>query len=120
MDAFVSRKRRHSSTPKLAEDEVVTKDTIPSSSQDDTDFKLALLASLQPGIEHESLLEALLAHDGNVEAASSSLSSGENISPRKKLRASGAIGYQSSLSSFNIISTSADGESKSVRPLTKK
>lgn len=118
MDAFISRKRQHSTTKEVPE--TVSHEAIPSGSQDDTDFKLAVLASILPGVEQNVLLETLLAHDGNVEAASSALST-EELSPRKKARTNGGgPGYQSSLSSFNITSKGTNGEIKLPRPLTKK
>jgi hypothetical protein len=115
MDAFVSRKRRrvspsedvHGQTPIIAQDE------------DSTDFKLALLASLHSELDHGILLEALLASDGSVETALEFLSQNGNLlSPRKKQATSG-LGYQSSLTSFNIATGSrTDGARK--RSLTKR
>ena len=69
--------------------------------QDDdlpTEVKLAMLASLYPQSETESLLEALLAADGNVEKAKMALTPAQDGSPpRKQAR---TMGYQSSLASF--------------------
>jgi hypothetical protein len=113
MDAFVSRKRRRLS----ASEEVVPSST--KTAEDDTDFKLALLASLHSNVDHASLLEALLASEGSVEAASGLLSSDMRaLSPQKKTNSSG-VGYQASLASFNIKSDATlDGAKK--RQLTKK
>ncbi|KAF2102046.1 GRF zinc finger domain-containing protein [Rhizodiscina lignyota] len=119
MDAFISRKRQHSTTEELAEN-APPKDAAPTGSQDDTDFKLAILASLWPGVGQQTLLETLLAHDGNVDAATAALVRDESPSPRKKARTTGAPGYQSSLSSFNITSTTSSGETRTIKPLTKK
>jgi hypothetical protein len=113
MDAFVSRKRR-----RLSQSE----EPIPSLTalEDDTDFKLAMLASLNPNIEQASLLEALLVSEGSVDAASDLLSKDKHaLSPSKKQSTSNGVGYQASLASFNIKPESTlDGSKK--RQLTKK
>jgi alkylated DNA repair dioxygenase AlkB len=90
MDAFVSRKRRR------VEPQV---DNHPAPADDDsTDFKLAVLASLHPAVDENTLLEALLAAEGVVEHASAALAP-RGPSPRK--RAAGS-GYQSSLSAYRL------------------
>lgn len=65
-----------------------------------TDVKLATLSSLFADISQEALLETLLAHDGSVEAASSSLTDGQSDSSPRKVLAKGAIGSQTSLRLF--------------------
>lgn len=64
-----------------------------------TDVKLAILSSLFADISQEALLETLLAHDGSVEAASSSLVDGQLHCPKKAL-AKGGIVSQTSLRLF--------------------
>jgi hypothetical protein len=117
MNAFVSRKRR-----RLSESKEVFPVASPSlvAAEDDTDFKLALLASAHPKVEQSSLLEALLVSEGSVEAASDLLSKDELASsPRKKAVLSNGVGYQASLTAFNIKpESSVDGPKK--RQLTRK
>jgi hypothetical protein len=115
MDAFVSRKKRKLSSTKPA---TTIEDISALSSPDDesTDFKLALLSSLHPYIEQYVLLDILLAHNGSVEAASTSLKPSDSP-PRKP---SAATGYQSSLSSFVAQMDSLDGPAKRAKLLSKK
>jgi hypothetical protein len=98
MEAFISRKRRRSSPPVTVT--ATTEISALSAPDDDesTDFKMALLSSLHSHIEQQVLLDVLLAHEGSVETASTSLKT--NDSPSKK--SSAATSYQSSLSSFAI------------------
>jgi alkylated DNA repair dioxygenase AlkB len=113
MDAFLSRKRRRSS-PEI-EDEPTTPGV---DDEDDTDTKLATLASLHPFLDQAIIFEALLASDGSVQLASELLSTDlDTLSPRKKLHTSSVIGYQRSLTSFNITS---NGASPVKTPLTKR
>ena len=116
MDLFVSRKRRRVSPSEDVQDQTPI---IAQKDEDSTDFKLALLASLHSQLDHGILLEALLASNGSVETALNFLGqNGNSLSPRKK-QASSGMGYQSSLTSFNIVAGSrADGARK--RSLTKK
>lgn len=111
MDAFISRKRRRLS-PQV-EPAILT---VTTEDEDSTDIKIATLASLYPFLDQGVILEALLASDGSVELASSLLNSDSGEPIRKK--SNGIIGYQSSLTSFNITSNSSSASSK--RPLTKK
>ncbi|PVH94236.1 GRF zinc finger domain-containing protein [Periconia macrospinosa] len=102
MNAFISRKRRRIEPCDTAED--------------DTDFKLAILASLHPTIDHSTLLEALLASDGHVEQASQSLTPSSALSSRK--RPSSTAGHQASLSSYRLAPVQSRGPAK--KPLVKK
>ncbi len=90
MDAFLTRKKR-----KLSPDEdTVTppvQTTVSSNDDEPTDVKLALLISLHPGIDQETLLDVLLAHDGSVSQAETSLRG--SVGPKK---GSGVLGAQSS------------------------
>jgi hypothetical protein len=81
MDAFVSRKKRKLSSPDSAT--TIQDDSALNALEDEsTDFKLALLSSMHPYIEQQVLLDVLLAHQGSVEAALTSLKSSDSP-PRK-------------------------------------
>lgn len=113
MDAFVSRKKR-----KLSPVPSTTQEISALSAPDDesTDFKLAILSSLHPYVEQNVLMDVLLAHDGSVEQASTSLKTPDSP-PRK---ASGVIGYQSSLASFVAPKHTEDSSTKRPKLLSKK
>ncbi|KAG6008373.1 hypothetical protein E4U21_004577 [Claviceps maximensis] len=64
-----------------------------------TEVKLALLSSLHPGIEQETLLDFLLAHDGSVSRASESFRLGESRQQQEK-KTNTTIGYQQSLKQY--------------------
>ncbi|ORY12592.1 hypothetical protein BCR34DRAFT_624226 [Clohesyomyces aquaticus] len=118
MDAFISRKRRRLSPPSALVDPRPGPSLFEAPAEEEsTDFKLALLASLHPNLNHEALLEALLASQGSVEDASETLNHSRTASPRKRPMTT-AVGYQSSLSSFRITPPQSTGLAK--RPLTKK
>lgn len=120
MDSHVSRKRKRSSTSDSPQ---------PSQAQgrqrsqtrddaEDTDFKLAMLASLNPSKDHNILLDYLLAYDGSVEDASTALTAPETSSVLRKRSA--ATGYQSSLASFATGSTDGPQSPVPRKQLTKK
>ncbi|KAF1984371.1 hypothetical protein K402DRAFT_413881 [Aulographum hederae CBS 113979] len=117
MDAFVSRKRRRSPPLPTNEEAVAIPESTEETSEESTDFKLAILSSLHPDVDQGSLLETLLLSDGFVETASQYLSERKYASPRKK-QAIGT-GYQASISSFGIKS-GGDGTPRRIRPLTRK
>ena len=96
MEAFVSRKRRRIS-PQLERNPEHR-----ATDEDDTDVKLATLASLHESIDQTVLLEALITANGSVEDASKTL---KGSKPK-------VIGYQSSLSSFGLLGN--------TKPRTKK
>lgn len=119
MDGFISRKRRRLSRPEGGIASVVqaaANDETPAEEEESTDFKLALLASLHPNLNEETLLEALLISDGSVNQASLALKQSRTVSPRKRPATSG-IGYQSSLSSYRL---SPQGTGSAKKPLTQK
>ncbi|KAL7627551.1 hypothetical protein AAE478_001744 [Parahypoxylon ruwenzoriense] len=90
MDAFLkSTKRKASAVEELP----------PDDDNESTDLKLAILSSLHPNAGQEVVLEALLAHDGSVKAASASLAGARPIS-LKKPRNRAVPGLQTSLRSF--------------------
>ena len=107
MDNFISRKRQRLSPPSGDPGRVTHGD------DDSTDLKLAMLASLHPHLEQQVLLDILLAHEGSVEAASTSLTSPDSFSPKKN---STTPGYQSSLANFAVTSDT----SKRPKLLSKK
>lgn len=109
----MSRKRRRLSLE--IEVESGPPPTAITNEQDDdsTDFKLAMLASVHPDMDHVLLLDILLAENGSVEAALENLSK-DSKTTRKKQSTPG-IGYQASLTSFNIGSSSIKKQT-----LTKK
>jgi len=109
----VSRKRRRPSQSRPSSPPPPGNDDV-----EDTDFKLAILASLHPEKGQDVLLDYLLAYSGSVEEASAAISAPETASPARKRSA--ATGYQSSLASF---ATSKDGSTQNPaarKQLTKK
>lgn len=80
-----------------------------------TDVKLALLSSLYPNIDQETLLDVLLAHDGSVAEASASLKQPHSIK-----KTAGIIGTQSSLRHFAVGSALGGNTSPTKKLMTKK
>ncbi|KAJ9145180.1 GRF zinc finger domain-containing protein [Coniochaeta hoffmannii] len=117
MEVFLSRNKRKLSPPsheqQAAHDDGVDNDDEP------TEVKLAMLSSLHPALEQDTLLDVLLAHDGSVSAASASLTS---TSPAKKQRSSGVMGAQTSLKHFATSSSATAGtpSPKKARLMSKK
>ncbi|KAM3499822.1 hypothetical protein MY10362_006947 [Beauveria mimosiformis] len=62
-----------------------------------TEVKLAMLSSLHPKVDQDTLLDVLLAHDGSVNEASASL---RHVRPEPTK--SGVIGYQQSLKQYAL------------------
>ncbi|KAF4126739.1 GRF zinc finger [Geosmithia morbida] len=114
MQSFLTRKKRKSS----AEDEVAKIEeevvVINGNEDESTEVKLAILSSLHPHVDDEALMDVLLAHDGVVSRASTSLTG----RPTKEV-ASQAVGYQSSLKQFITISTDVPSRKK-LRSMTKR
>uniref|UniRef100_A0A8H7NPD0 CUE domain-containing protein n=1 Tax=Bionectria ochroleuca TaxID=29856 RepID=A0A8H7NPD0_BIOOC len=77
-----------------------------------TEVKLAMLASLYPGLEQEVLLDVLLAHDGSVSAATSSLRC-QNQHGRKK--SAGVVGYQQSMTQFAVSNSGSSPTKKKIK-----
>ncbi|KAI1115359.1 GRF zinc finger domain-containing protein [Nemania sp. NC0429] len=90
MDAFLRRGKRKSSA--------ITQESASLDDDDSTEVKLAMLASLVPHTSQEALLDALLAHDGSVDKAASSLL--DSQTEPKRPRAATAVGSQTSLKFF--------------------
>ncbi|KAK5998505.1 DNA oxidative demethylase ALKBH2 [Cladobotryum mycophilum] len=104
MESFLTRPKRKSSPgpPPL-----------PPSDDDEesTEVKLAMLSSLHPQVEQETLLDVLLAHDGSVRQASASL---QTIRPGAKKNS--VIGHQQSLKQYAIPSDSfSDPPKKKIK-----
>lgn len=112
MDTFVSHKRKRDTETHIQR----VGDT---NEEDSTDFKLALLASLNPEIGQEILLDALLSANGSVERASKQLTGLTNslITTKKRRSTNASTSYQSSLSLFT---TKSGSHSPSKKPLTRK
>ncbi|KAK2591647.1 hypothetical protein QQS21_010661 [Conoideocrella luteorostrata] len=83
-----------------------------------TEVKLALLSSLHPGVEQETLLDFLLAHEGSVSQTSVALKSGRHYQQRHKKGVGGVVvGSQQSLRQY---ATSADAASPARKRLRAK
>ena len=108
MEAFVSRKRRKLSPEREVEENIKldARKVENLTDEDDTDVKLATLASIYESVDQTVLLDALITANGSVEDASKALQ------VYKEPKRSKVIGYQSSLSSFRL--------SGNTKPLTKK
>ncbi|KAF5963666.1 hypothetical protein FBULB1_13238 [Fusarium bulbicola] len=103
MKAFLTRPKRKSS-PELQKE--ITEP------EESTEVKLALLSSLHPQLDQETLLDILLAHDGSVSEASASLK--VQVPVKKGTR---VIGYQQSLKQH---ATPSDSASLDTAPKKKK
>ncbi|PGG97471.1 hypothetical protein AJ79_09191 [Helicocarpus griseus UAMH5409] len=124
MDRFLSRKRPRNASPPsrhILSTRPVAKTEAESNADEEesTDMKLAVLASLFPDFSQEILLDTLIASDGSVATACSTLSSQTPPSNQNKKRtANSGLGIQSSLSSFGV---KAPNSSTVVsKPLTKR
>jgi hypothetical protein len=106
MDIFISPKKRKVSD---GEPRPIAFD---SAENEDTDIKLATLASIYDSVDQATLLEALINANGSVEEASKSLEV-YNEEPKRKSTQK-VIGYQSSLSSI------FRKTERHIKPLTKK
>lgn len=117
MQSFLtSTSRKRKSSPEAVEHgEPAT--AVPAADDDNepTEVKLAMLMSLHPQFDSETLMDIFLAHDGVVSRASASLASRPVTT---KDPAGKTVGYQSSLRQFV---TPSDGASnKRARPATKR
>ncbi|KAI5868533.1 hypothetical protein GGS23DRAFT_35089 [Durotheca rogersii] len=110
MDAFLKGTKRKPSTTV----------SLPSEDDESTDLKLAILSSLHSATSQEVLLEALLAHDGSVEAASTSLAGVGSTYPVKQRK--GVSSLQTSLRSFisKPLARERPASAKKPRLLSKK
>jgi len=123
MDAFVSRKRKRLTSPPLNTHHSPPSQKVASlvtqEDEDSTDFKLAILASLDPACSSDELLHLLIGCDGAVENAAAVLSNrrANTTSPRKK---PSSIGLQTSLPFNTGDETGLPKCSTGLKPLTKK
>lgn len=99
MEAFLTRPKRKSTHVNP------TPEPGPSleEGEESTEIRLAILSSLYPLIEQETLLDVLLAHNGSVSQASESLGSF-----RPATRKSAVIGHQRSLRQYTKPATARD------------
>jgi hypothetical protein len=118
MEAFVSAKKRKLSSVTPPPRFSPTGENADLDESESTDFKLALLSSLHPYIDQNTLLDVLLAYEGCVEKASASL---KTTDPTQR-RSGGVIGYQSSLSSYVAppSATSEDAPTKKSKLISKR
>ena len=122
MDAFISRKKRKTTHPEKEQAaKPVTSSAlfVPPLEDDDTDIKLATLASLFPHVSQDALLDTLISADGSVEAAVKLLQEPEDEECLRRKNSSPVkgVGYQSSLSSFGLRGTEGPNL---TRTLTKR
>jgi len=104
MESFIKRKRKLGAQGKPEDGDV---------DEEPTEVKLAILSSLHPTFDQETLLDILLAHDGSVSQASTVLKA-----PMPPKRSKGVIGAQSSLRQFT--QTVDSGASSTLHPARKK
>lgn len=113
MDAFVTRKKRKADQVPVAGPSVGNDEP-----EESTDVKLAILSSLHPTVDQETLLDILLAHDGDVEATSKTIKA---RLPRKSGSGSTVVA-QSSLRSFAVSKAGTDSfpSPKRAKVLSRK
>ncbi|KAM3534530.1 hypothetical protein MY4038_002218 [Beauveria bassiana] len=92
MKAFLAGSRKRKSTEDAPSQAADT-----AHDDEPTEVKLAMLSSLHPKIDQDTLLDVLLAHDGSVKEASASL---RHVRPEPTK--SGVIGYQQSLKQYAL------------------
>ncbi|EEH39968.1 GRF zinc finger domain-containing protein [Paracoccidioides lutzii Pb01] len=123
MDRFLSRKRPreqsplpHNTTKHLPE----VDEEILASEEESTDVKLAVLASLFPDLQQDILLDTLIASDGSVTTACSTLSYHAPPGNNKKRATNGALGIQSSLSAFGVKAINSSTSILGPKSVTKR
>ncbi|OAS99648.1 CUE domain-containing protein, variant 2 [Blastomyces dermatitidis ER-3] len=125
MDKFLSRKRPRDSSPPESHKETTflsanDGDCEIAKDEESTDVKLAILASLFPDFQQEFLLDVLVASEGSLTAACSTLPSQTPPSGNKKRNISSGLGIQSSLSSFGVTATNLSTSKAGPKALTKR
>ncbi|OJD25059.1 hypothetical protein ACJ73_03574 [Blastomyces percursus] len=125
MDKFLSRKRPRKASPPGSHEEAALRsvndgDGEIAKDEESTDVKLAILASLFPDFQQEFLLDMLVASEGSVTTACSTLSSQTPPSGNKKRKISCGLGIQSSLSSFGVTATNLSTSKAGPKNLTKR
>ncbi|KAL2261475.1 hypothetical protein VTK26DRAFT_4076 [Humicola hyalothermophila] len=117
MDAFVTRRKRKLSPENADLLPAPSAKTADAEQDEPTDLKLAILSSLHPGLEQETLLDILLAHDGNVEATSKALKGSRFVGkPGPGVGAGPGVTTQTSLRPFTVCS----GGSSDTSPPPKR
>lgn len=120
MEAFITRRKRKSSPQLAPQPTPKNPENADLDADEPTDVKLAMLSSLHPGVDQETLLDLLLAHDGSVQVTSEAL---RETWRSVKRASSGGVVAQTSLRSFAIDSEAGslgEGPSKKARLLSKK
>lgn len=115
MDSFLIRRKRKSS-PQL--ESVPAAHATPHydvDGEESTDTKLAILSSLHPGIDQETLLDLLLAHDGSVQETSQALKQS-----KQTRKASSGVVAQTSLRTYAVTAGQVDGANKKTKILSRK
>ncbi|OAQ97973.1 hypothetical protein LLEC1_00512 [Akanthomyces lecanii] len=107
MKAFLAGSRKRKSGEEASRHD--TNDDEP------TEVKLALLSSLHPQVEQDTLMDVLLAHDGSVQEASASL---RHVRPEPTR--SGVIGYQQSLKQYALPSADPASPTQTKKLKSKK
>ena len=109
MDAFLKRPKRKAS-PEMIQ-------PWPSSQNNDepTEVKLAILSSLHPDFDQETLLDLLLAHEGSVTQTSATLAT--KLPPGRRAT---ATGYQQSLMQYGISASSTEASPTKKRLKSKR
>ncbi|KKZ64935.1 hypothetical protein EMCG_09169 [[Emmonsia] crescens] len=119
MDRFLSRKRPRDPSPPGLRDNT-TPLSAKEADEESTDIKLAILSSLFQGVQQDILLDTLIASDGSVAKACSTLSSQTPRLSKKKHTISSGLGIQSSLSLFGVTAENSSTSKPGPKPLTKR
>lgn len=109
MKAFLAGSRKRKSADGLAATATQADDDEP------TEVRLAMLSSLHPQVDQDTLMDVLLAHDGSVKDASASL---RNFRPEQPK--SGVIGHQQSLKQYALPAGPLDPTSPQKKKLKSK
>lgn len=94
MKSFLTRPKKRKSSPEAASNAELKNN---DDEHEPTEVKLALLSSLFPNLDQETLLDVLLAHNGSVSESSTALATTQNPVAKKN---GGVVGYQQSLRQF--------------------
>lgn len=105
MKAFLAGSRKRKST-----EEAPRQNAHDDNEDEPTEVKLAILSSLHPQIEQDTLMDVLLAHDGSVKDASAAL---RHVKPEPTK--SGVIGYQQSLKQYALPADSTSPQKKKLK-----
>ena len=117
MDSFLQRKKRKSNEVVDEEEHVTSTSLPPANSQDHeepTEVKLAILSSLYPQINQETILDVLLAHEGSVTQTREALKS------RPRSRKDNVVGSQQSLKQYTSWNTDSSSSSPQKKKLKSK